>query len=155
MSFVFVVVQLLSHVWLRRYWLQHARLLCSPLSPRVCSDSYPLNRCCSCLCLLCLQSFPASGSFPVSQLFTSCGQSIGALASASVLPMNIQGWFHLELTSFISLWFKDPQESSPVPQLKKQHSAFFMVQLSPVHDYWKNHNFDYMHFCWQSDVSAF
>ena len=52
---------------------------------------------------LCLQSFPASGSFPVNQLFASCGQSIGASASTSVLPVNIQGWFPLELTSLISL----------------------------------------------------
>ena len=49
-------------------------------------------------------SFPASGSFPISQLFTSGGQSIGASASASVLPMNIQGWFPLGLTGFISLY---------------------------------------------------
>ena len=54
----------------------------------------------------CLQSFPASESFPVSWLFTSGGQSIGASASASVLPMNIQGWFPLELSSLISLQSK-------------------------------------------------
>ena len=51
----------------------------------------------------CLQSFPSSGSFPESQLFTSGGQSIGVSASASVLPMNIQGWFPLELTGLVSL----------------------------------------------------
>ena len=54
----------------------------------------------------CLQSFPTSGSFPVSQLFASHDQSIGALASASVLPMNIQGWFPLELTGLISFQSK-------------------------------------------------
>ena len=54
----------------------------------------------------CFQSFPASGSFPMSQLFTSGGQSIGASASASVLPMNIQNWFPLELTGLISLLSK-------------------------------------------------
>ena len=54
----------------------------------------------------CLQSLPASGSFPVNQLFTSDGQSIGASASASVLPMNIQGWFPLRLTGWISLQSK-------------------------------------------------
>ena len=56
----------------------------------------------------CLQSFPASGSFPMSQFFASGDQSIGVSASASVLPMNIQGWFPLELTGLISLQFKGP-----------------------------------------------
>ena len=58
------------------------------------------------LLLLCLQSFPASGSFPMSQLFASCGQSIGASASTSILPANIQGWFPLGLTGLISLLSK-------------------------------------------------
>ena len=78
--------------------LQHTRLLCPPLSPRVCSNPCPLSWLC-CLTILFsaapfssrLQSFPASGSFPVSHLFTSGGQSIGASASALFLPMNIQG----------------------------------------------------------------
>ena len=60
---------------------------------------------CHSLLLFCLQSFPASGSCPVSQLFISRGQSIGALASASLLPMSIQGWFPLGLTGLISLHF--------------------------------------------------
>ena len=55
-----------------------------------------------------IQAFPASGSFPMSQLFASHGQSIRALVSASVLPMNIQGWFHLGLTDLISLQSKGP-----------------------------------------------
>ena len=78
--------------------------------PRVCSNSCPLSQWCqptisSSLFLFssCLQSFPASGSFPVSRLFTSGGQSIGASASASVLPMNSQGWFPLGLTCLISI----------------------------------------------------
>ena len=82
-------------------WLQHAKPLCPPLSPRVCSDSYPLSwRCyitissCANLFSSLLQSFPASGSFPVSRLFISVGQSIGA--SASVL---------LGLISFRIDWF--------------------------------------------------
>ena len=90
--------------------LQHARLLCSSLSPRDCSNSCPL----SCWCYLtisfsatlfsfCLQSFPASGSFSISQLFTSGVQSIRASASASVLPMNVQGWFPLGLIGLIPL----------------------------------------------------
>ena len=65
----------------------------------------------------CLQSFPAPGSFPMSQFFTSGGQSIGASASALVLPMNIQDWFPLRLTGLISL-SKGFSRSSPTPQFK-------------------------------------
>ena len=81
--------------------------------PGVCSNSCALSRWCyltvSCFATLsssCLQPFPASGSFPVSQFFVSGGQGIGASASTSVLPMNIQGWFPLGLTSLISLQSK-------------------------------------------------
>ena len=74
----------------------------------------------------CPQSFPASGSFPVSRPFTSGGQSIGASASASVLPMNIQGWFPLGLTGLISLHPRDSQESYPTVQ---KHE-FFSTQTS-------------------------
>ena len=82
----------------------------------------------------CLQSFSASGSFPVSQFFASGGQSIGASASASVLPMNIQGWFHLGLTGLIPLQSKRlfkrllQYRSSKASIL--QCSTFFTVQLS-------------------------
>ena len=84
--------------------LQHTRLLCPLLSPRVWSKSCPLSQWCyltisSSVTFSCPQSFPAMGSFPMSQLFTSDGQRIGA--SATVLQMNIQGWFPLELTSSI------------------------------------------------------
>ena len=89
--------------------LQYTRLLCPSLSPRVCSYSCPLSWWCHPTISSsvvpfssCLQSFPASGCFPVSQLFTSSGQSIGASASASVLPMNIEDWFPLGLTGLIS-----------------------------------------------------
>ena len=85
--------------------LQHARPPCPSPSPRVCTNSCPLSEWCYLTISSsvipfssCLQSFPASGSFPVSQLFTSGGQSIGASVSASVLPVNIQGWFPLRLT---------------------------------------------------------
>ena len=83
------------------------------LSPRVCSNSCPLSHWCHPIISSfatpfssCCQAFPASGSFPVSWLFLSGGQSIGASASASVLPMNIQGSFPLVLTGLISLLFK-------------------------------------------------
>ena len=93
-------------------WLQHARLPCSLPSPRVCPSSCPLNWWCHStvsfsvvLFLSCLQSFAASGSFPTSQLFISGVQSIGASASASLLPKSIQRWFPLRLTGLISLLF--------------------------------------------------
>ena len=81
----------------------------------------------------CLQPFPASRSFLMSQLFASGGQSIGASAPASVLPMNIQGWFPLGLTGLISLQSKRlksllQHHSSKASIL--QHSAFFIVQFS-------------------------
>ena len=89
--------------------LQPTRLLC-PLFPGVGSNSCTLNRWCyltisstAAPFSYCLWSFPVSGSFPVSWLFTSGGQRIGASASASVLPMNMQGWFPLGLTGLISL----------------------------------------------------
>ena len=90
--------------------LQHARLPCPSPTPVACSNSYPLSWWChltisSPVVFSCLQSFPASGSFPMSWLFSSGGQSIFG-ASASVLPMYIQGWFLLGLTGLISLQSK-------------------------------------------------
>ena len=120
--------------------IQHARLPCPSPTPRACSNSCPLSRWChpsisSSVVPFspCLQSFPASGSFPVSQLFTSGGQSIGVSASVSVLPMNIQDWFPLGWTGWISLRFKELSRVFSTPQVKAsilQHSAFFIVQIS-------------------------
>ena len=109
-----VVVESLSRVpSLQNHGLQHARLLWPPQSPRVCSNTCPVSGWCYLTISssaihfsFCLQYFPASGSFPESQLFSSGGQSIGAPASALVLPMNIQGWFPLGLTGLTSLLFK-------------------------------------------------
>ena len=105
-----IFVQLLSGVWLfATHGLQHARLPCPSPSPRVCSNSCPHSRWCHptisffVIPFTCLQSFPALGCFTMSQFFTSGGQSIGVFASASVLPMNIQDWFPLEWTGWISL----------------------------------------------------
>ena len=116
LSFLFVVVfQLLNHIRLFATWWtwKHARLSCSSLSLRVSSNSCTLCQQChpnisSSVTPLsfCPQSFPASGSFPMSLLFASCGQSIGTSASASVLPVNIQGWFPLGLTGLASLQSK-------------------------------------------------
>ena len=105
----------------------------------------------------CLQSFLASGSFPMSQLFASGGQSIGA--SASVLAMNIQSWFPLRLTGLISLLSKGLSRVFSSTIIWKHQ--FFSTQpslcstLKSVHDYWKNHSFDYANLCQQSDVCAF
>ena len=90
--------------------LRHTRLPCPSLSPWVCSNSCPLSQWChsiisssASLFSSYLQSFLASGSFPMSQLFSSSGQSTGASASASVCPVSIQGWFPLGWTGWISL----------------------------------------------------
>ena len=98
---------------LRSHRLQHTRLPCPSPVPGVYSDSCPLCRWCHPTISSsvspyssCLQSFPASWSFPVSQFFTSGGQTIGISASASVLPMNTQDWFSLRLTGLISLQFR-------------------------------------------------
>ena len=128
-----------SCLTLQSHGLQHTRLFCSSLAPRVCSNSRPLNRWCYLTIssfvtsfFACPKSFPASGSFPVSQLFTSGGQSIWA--SASVLPMNIQGWFPLRLAGLVSLLVQGTLKSllqhynSKVSIL--QCSIFFVIQLS-------------------------
>ena len=112
---------------------QHTRLPCPPPTPRVHSNSCPSSRWCHLTTSSsvipfssCLQSFPASGSFPVSQIFTSGGQNIGA--SASVLAMNIQDWFPLGLTGLISLQSKGlSRVFSNTTVQKKQFSS---AQLS-------------------------
>ena len=100
----------------------------------------------------CPQSFPASASFQMSQLLASGGQSIGISTSASVLPMNIQNWFPLGLTGWISSWTlaesppRDSQESTPTPQFKSINSLALSFLYSPnltsIHDHWKNHSLD-------------
>ena len=113
--------------------LQHTRLLCSPLSPGVCSNSCSLNWWCyltissyAALFSFCLQSFPASGSFLMSQLYALGGQSIGT--SVSVLPMIIQDWFPLGLVSLISLQFMGLSRVFSSTTLWKHH--FFSTQPS-------------------------
>ena len=147
--------------------LQHTRLPCpSSLSPGACSNSCPLSRWCHPTILSsvisfssCLQSFPASGSFPMSWLFASGGQSIGPTTSVSALPVNIQDWFPLGLTGLISYSPRDSQESSPTPQFKSINSLMLSFLYSPtltsIHDHWKNHSFEETDLCWQSNVSAF
>ena len=135
---------------LRPHGLQYPRLSCLALSPRVCSNWWPLSHPTISLSVdpfsSCPQSFPAAGCFPMSQYFTSGGQSIGASVSASVLPMNIQSWVLLGLTGLISLLPRDSQESYPAPQFKRISclvlSFLYGTSLTSIHDFWKNHSFD-------------
>ena len=108
----------------------------------------------------CPQSFPASGSFQMSQLFISGGQSIAVSASASVLPMNIQDWSPLGWTGWISWQSKGLSRVFSITTVQKHQ--FFGAKPSlwsrlshPYVTTGKNHSFDYMDLCWQSDVSAF
>ena len=114
--------------WL--HGLQHDRLPCPSPFPGVSSDSCPLSQWChptisssAARFSFCLQSFPASVSFPTSRLLASGGPSIGATASASVLPMNIHGWFPLGLTGLISLLSKS------LLQHCKDISTLSMIQV--------------------------
>ena len=146
--------------------LQHARLPCPSLSAWVCSGSCSLSWLCYLTILsstatfsFCLQSSPASGPFLISWLFTSGGQNIGPSASATVLPINIQGWFSLGLTSLISVLSKGLSRVLSSTTIRKHQ--FFAAQPS----LWSNSHihtwllekpsFDYMDLCQQSDVSAF
>ena len=120
---------------LRPHEQQHARLLCPSPSPRACPNSCPLSQWCQCHPTIsssvvtfssCLQSFPASGYFPMSQYFTSGGLSFGASDSTSVLLMKIQYWFPLELTSLIS--FQSKGLSRVFPNTTVQKHQFFGMQ---------------------------
>ena len=120
---------------LRPHEPQHARLPCPSPTPRAYSNSCPSSRWCHPTISSsvvpfssCIQSFPASGSFPMSQFFTSCGQSIGVSASALVLPMNIQDWFPLEWTGWISLQSKGL--SRVFSNTTVQKHQFFSPELS-------------------------
>ena len=135
------------------HWLQHARLPCPSPTSRACPNSCPSGRRChptisssAILFSSCLPSFPASESFPMSQLFTSGGQTIGASASASVFSMNIQCWFPLGLTGLISL--KSEGLLRVIPNTTVQKHQFFGAQLSlwsnsHTHTWLlENHSFD-------------
>ena len=125
---------------LRPHELQHARPPCPSPTPGVYSNSCPWSWWChstissSVVPFSCLQSFPASGSFPMSQLFASGGQSIRASASTSVLPMNIQDWFPLWWTFLDLLAVQGTLKSLLQHHSSKASilwcSAFFIVQLS-------------------------
>ena len=129
---------------LQPHELQHARLSCPSSVPRACWNLCPSSQWCHPTISFfvvpfssCLQSFPASGSFLMSQFFTSGGQRIGVSASALVLPMNIQDKFPLGWTAWISLLSKGLSRVFSNTEVQKhqfsRHSAFFIVQLSHSH----------------------
>jgi len=128
--------------------LQHTRPPCPSPTPRVYSNACPLSWWChptissSVIPFSCLQSFPASGSFPMSQFFASGSWSIGASVSASVLPMNIQDWFPLGWTGLISLLSKGLSSVFSNTTVQKSiNSSMLSILYSPtltsIHDYWK------------------
>jgi len=132
---------------------QHTRPPCPSPTPGVYPNPCSLSRWChpaisSSIIPFssCPQSFPALGSFQMSQLFAWGGQSIGVSASTSDLPMNIQGWSPLGWTGWISLQSKNSQESSPTPQFKSINSSALSFlhcpTLTSIHDYWKKHSLD-------------
>ena len=132
--------------------MQHSRLPCPSPIPETCSNLCSLSWWChptisfSIVPFSCLQSFPASGSFPMSQFFASCGQSTGASASASVLPMIIQDWFPSGWTGWISLQSKGLSRVFSNTTVLKHSSALSFLYgptLTAIHDYWKNHSFFY------------
>ena len=151
----FSSVQFSLSVLSNSFWhhgLQHARLPCPSPMPGAYSNSCSSSQWCHSTISssvvpfsFCLQSFPASGSFQLSQFFVLDGQSFRASVSTSVFPMNIQGWFPLGLTGC----FNSPrgsQESSPTPQFKSINSSALSFLYSPsltsIHDHWKNHSLD-------------
>ena len=135
--------------------LQHTRPPYPSPSPRVCPNSCPLNQWCHptiwssvILFSLCLQSFPASGSFPMSQLFASGSQRTGVSASTSVFPKSIQGSHPLRLIGLISFLYKGLSRVFSSTQFKSINSLVLSLilygpMLISVHDYWKNHSSDY------------
>ena len=131
---------------------QHARPPCPSPTPGVYPNSFPLSRWCNppisssvIPFFSCPQSFLESGSFQMSQLFASGGQSLGVSASTSVLSINTQDWSPLEWTGWISLQSNGLSRSS-TPQFKSINSSVLSFLYSPtltsIHDYWKNHSLD-------------
>ena len=130
---------------------QHTRPPCPSQTPGVHPNSCPSSQWChpaissSIVPFSCPQSLPASGSFPMSQLFASGGQSIAVSTSTLVLPMNTQDWSPLEWTGWISLHYKGL--SGVFSNTTVQKHQFFGAQLSSqsnsrIHDHWKNHRLD-------------
>ena len=146
-------VQSLSRVWLLRpHEPQHARPPCPSTTPRVHPNPCPSSRwyhptiLSSVVPFSCLQSFPASGSFPMSPFFTSGGQSIWVSASTSILPKNTQDWSPLGWTGWISLQSKGLSRVFSNTTVQKHQffvlSILYSPTLTSIHDHWKNHSLD-------------
>ena len=149
-----------------RHESQHTRPPCPSPTPGVHSDLHPSSWWChpaisSSVAPFssCPHSLPASGSFPMSQLFACGGHSIGVSASASFPPKKSQGWSPLGWTGWISLQSKGLSRvfsSTTVQSINSSAlSLLYGPPLTSIHDYWKNHSFDSMDLCQLSDVSAF
>ena len=143
---------------LRPHGLQHARLPCPSPTPGACLNSCPLSGCCHPTISSsvipfssCLQSFPASGAFPMNPLFASGGQNIGTPVSASVLPKSIQDWFPLGLTGWISLQSKGLSAVFSSTTVQRCNSSALCLLYGPalttVHDHWEDHTLDYTDLC--------
>ena len=152
-------VQLSVILWTRAHQASLSFIISLSLFKLMSVESVmPFNHLILCGPLLFLPSiFPSITVFSMSQLFTSGDQCIAA--STSVLPMNIQDWFPLELIHLLSLLSKSScsQKSSPVPQFKNINSLALSLLYGPtltsIHDYWKNHSFDSTYLCWQSNFA--
>ena len=145
------VTQLCQTLW--SHWLKYTRPPWPSPTPRVYSTSCPLSWWCHSTASSFVvpfsshfQSLPASGSFPMSQLFASGGQSIGVSASTSVFPMNIQHWFPLGWTGWISLQSKGLSRvfsSTTVQSINSSALSFLnSPTLTSIHDSWRNHSLD-------------
>ena len=137
----------------RPHGLQHARPPCPSPTPGVYPNSCPLSRWChptisssAIHFSSCFQSFPASGSFPMSQFFASGGQTIGVSASNQSFQWTPRTYLLQGGLVGSPCSPRDPQESSPTPQFKSINSSALSFLHSPtltsIHDHWKNHNFD-------------
>ena len=140
---------------LRPHGLQHTRLPCPLPAPEAYSNSCPSSQWCHPIISFsvapfssCLQSFPASGSFSMSQLFASGSRSTGASALASILPMNIQGRFPLGMTGLISLLSKGLSRVFSSTTVQSMNSLvlspFYGPTFTSIHDYWKNRSFNWV-----------
>ena len=150
----FSSVQSLSHARLSATpWIAARQASLSSPTPRVHPDPCPLSRWCHPTILSSvvpsssrLQSFPASGSFLMSQFFTSGGRSIGVSASTSVLTVNTQDWSPLGWTGLIFLQSKGLSRVFSSTTVQNHNSSVLSFLYSPtlpsIHDYWKNHSFD-------------
>ena len=142
--------------------LQHTRLPCPSPTPRAYSNSCASSQWCHPTISSsvipfssCLQFFPASGSFLMSQFFALGGQIIGISASESILPMNIQDWFPLGLTCLISRHSKGLSRFFSNTTVQKHQFFLSSPTLTSICNYCKNHNFDCINLCWQSNISSF